>query len=43
MEVKQVGQSAAEVLTQELPALVAGLGFKKSMRWRPDAGESKCE
>lgn len=34
----QVGRSAAEVLTEELPALVASLSFKKSMRWRPDAG-----
>ena len=37
-EVKQVGRCAAEVLTDELPALVGGLSFKKSMRWRPDAG-----
>jgi glycyl-tRNA synthetase len=36
--VKQVGRSAGEVLTRELPALVGGLSFKKSMRWRPDAG-----
>ena len=38
VEVKQVGRSAGEVLTRELPALVGGLSFKKSMRWRPDAG-----
>lgn len=40
-EVKQVGRSAAEVLTEELPALVASLSFKKSMRWRPDAAYSR--
>ncbi len=37
-QIMQVGRSAAEVLTEELPALVASLSFKKSMRWRPDAG-----
>ncbi|PSC72381.1 Glycine-tRNA ligase chloroplastic mitochondrial [Micractinium conductrix] len=40
-EVKQVGRCAAEVLTDELPALVGGLSFKKSMRWRPDAAFSR--
>jgi glycyl-tRNA synthetase len=39
VEVKQVGRSAAEVLTEELSGLLASLSFKKSMRWRPDAGE----
>ncbi|KXZ51509.1 hypothetical protein GPECTOR_12g472 [Gonium pectorale] len=31
--VKDAGRAAAEVLTDELPALVGGLSFKKSMRW----------
>ena len=29
------------MLTEELPALVGGLSFKKSMRWRPDAAFSR--
>ncbi len=28
-----------QVLTEELPGLVGSLSFKKSMRWRPDAGK----
>lgn len=32
-EVKEQGRSAAEVLAQELPGVVGGLSFKKSMRW----------
>ena len=31
--VKQAGRPAAEVLTESLPGLVAGLKFDKSMRW----------
>ncbi|GIL46417.1 hypothetical protein Vafri_3416 [Volvox africanus] len=31
--VRDAGRAAAEVLTDELPALVGGLSFKKSMRW----------
>ncbi|KAI3427953.1 hypothetical protein D9Q98_006343 [Chlorella vulgaris] len=41
VEVKQVGRSAAEVLTEELSGLLASLSFKKSMRWRPDAAYSR--
>ncbi|GIL97072.1 hypothetical protein Vretimale_2680 [Volvox reticuliferus] len=31
--VRDAGRAAVEVLTDELPALVGGLSFKKSMRW----------
>lgn len=40
-EVKQVGRSAAAVLCEELPALLASLTFRKSMRWRPEAAFSR--
>jgi hypothetical protein len=40
-EVKQVGRSAAAVLTEELPGLLASLTFRKSMRWRPEAAFSR--
>ncbi|PNW77355.1 hypothetical protein CHLRE_10g433000v5 [Chlamydomonas reinhardtii] len=36
--VKDAGRPAVEVLTDELPALVGGLSFKKSMRWSPGTG-----
>jgi len=28
-----------QVLTEELPALIGSISFKKSMRWRGDSGE----
>ncbi|EFN58140.1 hypothetical protein CHLNCDRAFT_141905 [Chlorella variabilis] len=40
-EVKQMGRPAAEVLLEELPALLASLSFKKSMRWRSDTAYSR--
>ncbi|GAB4813228.1 hypothetical protein N2152v2_000274 [Parachlorella kessleri] len=39
--VKEVGRPAAEVLTQELPAMLGALAFKKSMRWRGEAAFSR--
>ena len=30
-----------QVLTEELPALVGGISFRKSMRWRPEAASSR--
>ncbi|KIZ07293.1 glycyl-tRNA synthetase alpha chain [Monoraphidium neglectum] len=39
--VKDAGRSAAEVLTDELPALVGSISFKKSMRWRGDTAYSR--
>jgi glycyl-tRNA synthetase len=40
-EVRDAGAPAAEALAAELPALVAGLSFRKSMRWRGDATYSR--
>lgn len=36
-----MGRPTPEVLTDELPALLGSLSFKKSMRWRPDAAYSR--
>ena len=35
--VRQLGVASAQVLAEELPALLAGIKFKGSMRWRGDA------
>jgi glycyl-tRNA synthetase beta chain len=35
-EVREAGRPATTVLRELLPALVAGLSFPKTMRWRPD-------
>ena len=37
-EVFQKGRPAAEVLLENLPELVAGIKFEKSMRWLPGSG-----
>ena len=39
-EVKQAGRPTPEVLTESLPALVAGIKFDKSMRWLPASGQA---
>ncbi len=36
--VKKAGQSSLEVLAKELPKLIAGILFPKSMRWLPGSG-----
>lgn len=41
VEVRQEGRRAAEVLAEELPALLGSISFKKSMRWRGDAAYSR--
>lgn len=41
VEIRQEGGSAASVLAEELPALLAGISFRKSMRWRGDAAYSR--
>ncbi|KAG7672971.1 putative Glycine--tRNA ligase, chloroplastic/mitochondrial 2 [Nannochloris sp. 'desiccata'] len=40
-EVKEEGKSASDVLSEELPGLLAGLNFRKSMRWRGSAAYSR--
>lgn len=40
-EVKQEGKGAHEVLATELPGLIAGINFRKSMRWRGDTAYSR--
>mmetsp|Transcript_20995 Transcript_20995/g.46001 ORF Transcript_20995/g.46001 Transcript_20995/m.46001 type:complete len:1090 (-) Transcript_20995:488-3757(-) len=39
--VKDAGRAAGEVLCDELPALLASLSFKKSMKWRGDVAYSR--
>lgn len=39
--VRETGRSAAEVLTEELPAVLAAIRFKGSMRWRGDTAFSR--
>lgn len=41
VDIKDAGRSAAEVLTEELPALIGSISFKKSMRWRGDTAYSR--
>jgi len=41
VEVSDAGRSAAEVLTEELPALVGSISFKKNMRWNSDVTYSR--
>jgi glycyl-tRNA synthetase len=41
VEIRQEGRSAASVLAEELPGMVAGLTFRKSMRWRGDVSYSR--
>jgi hypothetical protein len=36
-------ESDSQVLTDELPALVGSISFKKSMRWRGDTGERRSK
>ena len=41
VEVSDAGRSAAEVLAEELPALVGSISFKKNMRWNSDVTYSR--
>lgn len=40
-EIKQQGRPAAQVLSEELPALIGSISFRKSMRWRGDVAYSR--
>ena len=41
VEVKEEGRLAAEVLSEELPAVLSTIAFRKSMRWRGGAAYSR--
>lgn len=41
VEVREEGRPAVEVLSEELPGVLAGVTFRKSMRWRGSAAYSR--